>query len=298
VPLLDAAEPVTISTPDIQNKTIPMEFITKRVVRNQEVVLIDEIIDRIDKKILELLLKSGNLRFYKIRPADYGDTLWDYKIDYGVGEYLEKVQWEWSELSVSKWSELSEPVYVLVKEVEPLLFIPSVKDESPIETLQDEKTPDVQNGTIQDVKFLRDVIKESIKAEMEAGRVDKMPGAVKTETVKAAPQTKAERMAEAEALAKSLLEDAKNIWAIVRKFRNPQQIHKAVEAAVAYINEHPTTKFEDDDFSPEILKYDRNDPRRAIFKAIQSVLVRHGYRYKNRKPMLGLAKIKKLFSKR
>jgi len=41
-------------------------------------------------------------------------------------------------------------------------------------------TPDVQNGIIQDVKFLRDVIKESIKAEMEAGRVDKMPAEPET----------------------------------------------------------------------------------------------------------------------
>jgi hypothetical protein len=133
---------------------------------------------------------------------------------------------------------------------------------------------------------------------MEAGRVDKMPGAVKTETLKAAPQTKAERMAEAEALVMSLREDAKSIWVIVRKFRNPQQIHKAVEAAVAYTHEHPTTKFREVDFSPEILKYDHDEPRRAIFKAIQRVLIRYGYKLKNEKPMLGLAKIKKLISKR
>ncbi|MFH0996417.1 MAG: hypothetical protein V1844_13130 [Pseudomonadota bacterium] len=113
---------------------------------------------------------------------------------------------------------------------------------------------------------------EPIKAEMEAGRVDKMPGAVKTETVKAAPQTKAEQMAAAEAFVKSLREDANGIWKAVNLFRNPTQITKAVEAADAYIKEHPATKFKAGNLTTDILKYDNDKPRRAIFRAVQSVL--------------------------
>ncbi len=148
---------------------------------------------------------------------------------------------------------------------------------------------------IQDKKALV----ESETSGTTTGMVNKLQGAVKTETVKAEPQTKAEQIAAAKAFVNDgLREDANSIWADIMKYRNPQQIHKAVDAAISYINAHPTSKFKDVDLSPEILRYDKSCPRRAIFRGVQSVLKRNGYKHKNGNSILGMDKIKRLLSKR
>ena len=47
-----------------------MEFITKRVVNNQEIVLLEEIIDKIDIIKFGLLLKARKIEVFFIEPAN------------------------------------------------------------------------------------------------------------------------------------------------------------------------------------------------------------------------------------
>lgn len=179
--------------------------------------------------------------------------------------YLQKPEYNWrDEWHVESVSSIEElPSCVEFNNRVPLLNVPATGS-----------IPDAQNGIIQDVKFLRDVIKESIKAEMEAGQDEKMP------TVLPPPKP-------IEDFIWMISPDVLLLYAAVKSLHGK----KALEAALSWLENNPCQNVLREDLSTDTFNYTEKPERAYPTKIMQAVLIRNGYL------PLGQEKIKKILSK-
>jgi len=120
-----------------------MSYITRRQVRGQDVILLEEIIDQVvDGVKFRLLLKAGIVKAYKIIPASiiikdprefitWGDKIL-YKDAQTIPESLQEIPWD----------AVSVGMFVLWADIEPLLLSEPVEqqaDQGPVDNMPVEK---------------------------------------------------------------------------------------------------------------------------------------------------------------
>lgn len=100
-----------------------------------------------------------------------------------------------------------------------------------------------------------------------------------------------------ESFVKSLRDDIKGIWDIVRiPQKKPNNQRRVLQLATEYLATKPNSEIKNEDISSgNVLNYDRDKPKRAMYRIVQNVL-RRNKRLRNKKDTMGLRAIEKILS--